>query len=144
MHQPTRRSLLLLGGAAGVSALAALAAPAQASASAAVQQTARHPGSAIAARSSFAAAVGGTVTATADNGRFRLKLLEIADLGQAKRFEPEQNFNLIFRVCRGPELPEGIYRLGSARFPVTTLLLTAVGPSNLNQFQALVNRSVPS
>src|SRR5690349_8599551 len=111
MPQLTRRSALLLGGMTG---LTALAAPARASAAPVGHQS-------IPARSAFARAVGGTVTATAEHGRFRLRLLIIDDLGPAERHQPERSFNLIFQATGA--LPDGIYRLSSPRFPTTTLLL---------------------
>ena len=134
MPQLTRRSVLLLG---GVASLTALAVPAPASA--AGTASLGHP--AIAARSAFADAIGSNVTATAGQHRFRLRLLSILDLGPAGQYEPERCFNLVFRASGTGAMPDGIYRLRSTRFPATTLLLTGIGPAANNQFQALVNRS---
>ncbi len=135
MHSVTRRSILLLGGAVGV---AALVSPAEAS----TLSGSRHANSAIGTRADFAGAARSAVTAIAPDGRFRLTLLDILDLGPAEQFDPQQNFNLIFQAGRAGTVPDGIYRLGSARFPATTLLLNRTGPTHGRQLQALVNRSV--
>lgn len=139
MAQLTRRSLLTLGGVAG---LLSLAGPAAAAAPA--RATVRRftpPGLIIGPRSDFTRYVGRTVTATNASGSHRLRLTEIADVSHAAVGDA-QSYNLLFTPPAGASFQEGLYRLTALGLRSTTMLLTVVGPAGPAQrIQALVNRT---
>lgn len=136
MAELTRRTLLALGGAAG---LWALAGPAEATT--AVTSVLRPRSSAaIGNRASFSHLVGQSVTATGGSGTHRLTLVGIEDVSHTVAGSA-RSFNLIFRPTDGRPFVEGIYCVTGARLSATALLLTSVGASgSTRRIQALINR----
>ncbi len=136
MADMTRRTLLTLGGAAGVLALAG---PADAT----TAGTGLRPsatGAAIGQRASFASLLGRSLTVTGGSGSHRLLLERIADVDRTGQGSAN-SFNLIFRQADDNEFVEAIYRLPTSWLARTSLLLSPIGPAGPSRrIQALINR----
>ena len=135
MPDLTRRSLLTLGGTAGLFVLTT--APAEAATRASIGLTRLvTPSGQIGGRGAFTPLVGRTVVAAGQSRRYRLKLVRISDVDRAA--STEHSFNLIFAGPAGDDFVEGIYRLSGPGLPAVSLLLTPFGADGL--VQALINR----
>lgn len=135
MADLTRRSLLTLGGAAGLLALTVTPAEAAIGATSGLTRLTA-PTERIGYRSSFAPLVGRTLTAVGGGRRYPLQLSRIGDVDRAAT--AEHSFNLIFTPPAGSVFVEGIYRLSGAGMLPVSLLLSPVGPAGA--VQALINR----
>lgn len=134
MADMTRRTLLTLGGAAG---LLALAGPAEAAAATTNAARLGATTAKIGPRSSFTHLVGRTVTATGRAGSYRLTLIGIGDVDRTPAGSAN-SFNLIFRQQSAGAFIEGIYRLSGPNLKGVSLLLNSVGADG--RIQALINR----
>ncbi|HEX2905010.1 MAG TPA: hypothetical protein VHO01_16265 [Jatrophihabitans sp.] len=138
MRQLTRRSLLALGGSAG---LLGLAGPAQAAARPTRVAGLGTAAPAIGPRSSFGHLLGRTVLVTGPDGSRRLTLARIADVSQAAAGD-ENAYNLLFAVPSGPPFTDGIYQLSAPGLRPIPLLLTTIGAPGADQrVQAVVNHN---
>jgi len=137
MPDMTRRTLLTLGGAAGVIALAG---PAGATTASTGVRRAAPVGSGIGLRSSFTGLIGRSFTVTNASGRHRLTLEKIDDVAHTSAGSTH-SFNLIFRQTDGAEFTEGIYGLPTSWLGRTSVLLSPIGAAGKNRrIQALINR----
>lgn len=151
MLELSRRSVMAFGaGTIGAIAIGALTTPAAATGlagAATLPSFTPAPASALPVRSHFAGHEGETFVATSTAGAIALTLTAINDVPPAIGTDDENRFNLIF-TAQGSTGQSPTARLAQATYtfthptvPEATFFSSPVGPTELRQLQALVNRS---